>query len=707
MFQAPKYTQAVSVRLSEVLADIGVDERIVLKRRRTWLLAESMRNISEQNLQDKNGSEYILGSQSEGTTTLGLYSDIDHLLLCSSKFNTIQDLSHWQPGVINNLTIQDETVSPGYCLLQCLREDVPLPYNDVHNKHQFRDRAGRILLRNKIMSDAAETAVKHFSLGGGVQHGPAHTPSKQHGVFDTDLVGAFLCKSWPLQARQWLNQQGVGQWPSDDMRRYCSRTGCFVVGVGKKNSENEEFEWRISTSLAERCLMFNLNITQIRCYVLMKMILKTYIKPHYEDAISSFMCKTVLFKVIAQFNTHSNFWTENNLLVCLSMCLFVLYNCILNQNCPHFIIPGNNLMIGHINHESKPHLLEILLYILHSEGTALLKIECDELGSRLQLKLNNLCPLKVSDTVSGHLLKVTACNIDISLKYCLSFISNVSYGLAVLTLLKYISKLGTISNQCKGLDKKACSLLAPYFCTTLGSILASLSIQQYNDISEEALSWISLGLNTNVSSGKLKLASAFYCIGDSKRTETVLMDIDGSYDHNDVEPICTCHTYIYRVRRRGFDAISDNHNEEALQYSTAFCVGFLPCEINCIPTELQYELFRSTEEDLTFRETLDYWMDWAVVDSLPFLYFLQYKTYSCLGRQDDKQKALSNLIRTTGQEPNLGHRETALNLLGQCMEHENRAADALHCYLLSLNLRERNNAAKIHICRLLSTLVNA
>ncbi|XP_053405309.1 uncharacterized protein LOC128558940 [Mercenaria mercenaria] len=369
MFQAPDYTETVSVRLSEVLADIGVDERIVLKRRRTCLLNELMNNSVFQ-LQDRKYTTYYLGSQSEGTTTLGLESDTD-CLICKNNFNIVQDWSGWQPGVHNLLMIQDDTVSPGYCLLQRLRDDAPLPHNDVPNEHF----TGRILVSNTIMSESLRA---NYLRSGGVHNGPAFTQLGQPGIAEVDYVPAFPCKTWPLQARQWLNQQGVGQWPSDDIKRYCSNTGCFVVGVGSKQSENEEIEWRISTSLAERCLMFNLNITQIRCYVLMKMLLKTYIKSHYEGTISSFMCKTVLFKLIA--NTQSSFWRENNLLVCLSFCLFVLYTSTLIENCPHFIIPGNNLMAGHIAYESKPHILEILQNIINSEGTALLGIECDDLG---------------------------------------------------------------------------------------------------------------------------------------------------------------------------------------------------------------------------------------------------------------------------------------------------------------------------------------
>jgi hypothetical protein len=99
-------------------------------------------------------------------------------------------------------------------------------------------------------------------------------------------------------------------------------------------------------------------------------------------------------------------------------------------------------------------------------------------------------------------------------------------------------------------------------------------------------------------------------------------------------------------------------------------------------------------------------MDMDVVHSLPYLYFLQYKTYSRLGRQVDKQRALSNIARTIDVEPNLGHRDTALNLLGQCMEEENNVENAFKCYALSLQIRGRNNSAKIHICKLLNKLIN-
>ncbi|XP_060574010.1 uncharacterized protein LOC132731773 [Ruditapes philippinarum] len=683
MYQVPNYTETVSMKLSEVLADIGVDERIVMKRRRTLLLMESIENIYHQ-LLDENFFIYLFGSQSEGTTTIGIQSDIDQLIR-DKEYPVIQDWSDWISGLYNFLMIQDNSVSPGHCLLQSLRSDAPLPADGESDQFFFKDRTGRVFVKNSIVH------VSSVNRDEVELHGPAYARQGQPGYCDKDTVMALHCTTWPQQARQWLIQQGEGQWPSAEMKQYCSRTGCFVVTVGCSGSEHEQLEWRISTSLAERCLMFNLNITQIRCYVLMK-ILKRFINPLFNDVITSFMCKTVLFHCIA--NTHSNIWRENNLLLCLSLCLYLLYTNIIYENCPHFIIPGNNLMRGKISPAVKPYILEKLNIIINSEGLALLGIKCDDLGSRLLLKLS---AIKKGDIISGKLLYNLAFSISGTLNKTYHHLKKRSPNEAVEILKNFISK--TFNSQYEGLDKTASHLMLPWYCTILGSFMATLNIYHYNTVSADALKLIALGLNTDVASSKLKLASILFCVQEIQKVDLVLSEIEKRYDLQIVEPICKCHVEIKKeLQRQGFLELCDNHNEEILKYTTASCVRFLPCEIHCVPTELRYEMFRSTQEDRIFRTKEDnMWMDCAVVDSLPYLYFLQYKVYSHLGRRDQKQAALFKLIRTIKEELNLGHRETALNLLGKCMEQEGRAGDALQCYFKSLNVRGRDNAAKIHI----------
>ncbi|XP_060573095.1 uncharacterized protein LOC132731014 [Ruditapes philippinarum] len=278
MFQEHDHRENLSLALSEVLDDIGVNERMVMRRRRHFMLEETMRNIPHR-LTDTNVSVYYLGSRSEGTTTRGLDSDID-VLFCSHEFNIIQNWSEWKHGKLNYLMLQDENTTLGYCFLQLLRPDIPLPVTVIPIEHYIRDRSGRVLYKNTIFNGAIPDAVSH---------GPSNARQGQHGFCDTDTVPAFSCNSWPQSASGWLERQDIRRWPTQDMRRYAASTGCFVVPTGSKVSQYPELEWRISTSLAEKHLMLNLNITQIRCYVLLKMILKSFLNPQGEINISSFM----------------------------------------------------------------------------------------------------------------------------------------------------------------------------------------------------------------------------------------------------------------------------------------------------------------------------------------------------------------------------------------------------------------------------------
>jgi hypothetical protein len=201
----------------------------------------------------------------------------------------------------------------------------------------------------------------------------------------------------------------------------------------------------------------------------------------------------------------------------------------------------------------------------------------------------------------------------------------------------------------------------------------------------------------------LKLASVFYAVRDFNSVYDILRYTEEIYDTGLVAGRCECFSRPGVYTRARFDVYADSHNELSVSDIIAYCVRFLPSEINCIPRELQYELFRSSHDDLLHRDREDkYWMDLAVVDSLPYLYFLQYKTYGHFRRPVEQQRALQNLITIINdQYQNFGHRETAWNLARQCMEQEDRPVDAFQCYVNSLNIRPRNNAANFHMCRLL------
>ncbi|XP_060559237.1 uncharacterized protein LOC132719481 [Ruditapes philippinarum] len=698
MFQEPEYRENLSLALSEILDDIGVNERLVMTRRKHRMMNETMWNITDR-LTDTNITKYHLGGQSESTTTRGLDSGID-VLYCMDDCNIIQDWSEWEHGKRNYLMIQDENTSPGYCLLQLLRHDEPLPATVIPNEQHITDRSGRILLKNTIFDRA---------ILGAVRHGPANAIPGQHGISDIDHVPVFHCKSWLQSASGWLDRQGIRRWPTQDMRRYAASTGCIVVPVGSKVSRYPELEWRISTSLAERCLILSLNITQTRCYVLLKIILKSFLNPQGEINISSFMCKTVLLHCVE--NTELSIWNAENLSTCLTYCLLELHTCVQNDSCSHFIIQENNLMAGRFTAEEKHELLERISYLLQNVRQMLFSIDIDDLGHRLQVKLYRV-PHGVYyfqssiETNEFCLLREyfnTAYTISRSHKEVLDHLHDKS----IRTMMQSVGKLMTFSDHGNRLEQATCKFLEPLLCTTYGSVLASSSIAENNQVSHEALVWLSAGLNSDISSSRLKLASVFYSTEDIDRAELILRHTEQQYYSYHVVPICACwHWTSPAAVSAELMRASSEQGQDLIKHITAFCVRFIQKESNCVPRELQYEMLRSTQNDIPHRnQCRDYMKDWTVIDSLPFLYFLQYKVYRHLQRIQDQRQALCKLIRTIVTDKDLGHRETALNILGQCMEQENKPHYAFKCYLRSLKGRPRNNVASIHICKLISSIL--
>ncbi|XP_060605021.1 uncharacterized protein LOC132757685 [Ruditapes philippinarum] len=479
MFQEPDYRENLSLMLSEVLHDIGVNERMVMGRRRGLMLEETLIRIRSKST-DLNRTYYYLGSQTEGTTTIGLHSDFDSLI-CTHDVNIIQDWSEWEHGKFNYLMIKDENTTPGYCFLQLLKPYEPLPETVIPNEHFITDRRGRILYKNTMITD--------FIEGADQQHGPSIAEQGQPEFCDRDIVIALPCKSWPQSASGWLHRQGIGRWPTQEMRRYAARTGCFVVATGSKVSEYPELEWRISISLAERILMFNLNITQIRCYVLLKMILKSFLNPQDEINISSFMCKTVLLHCIE--NTDSSIWQDNNLYTCLTYCLLELLSCVQNDCCSHFIIPENNLMAGQFTAETKHELSKNICDFIQNDRQRLLSIDIDDLGHRLQVKLNRVphgiyhFPSSLEIYKHVMILEYIAIASKISKQHMhiLKHLQNKN----IRTIKQSVGKLMTFSDNGNTLEQAAFKLLAPFLFTTYGSILASSSIGENNQVPPQAL----------------------------------------------------------------------------------------------------------------------------------------------------------------------------------------------------------------------------
>ncbi|KAH3784078.1 hypothetical protein DPMN_162029 [Dreissena polymorpha] len=146
-----------------------------------------------------------------------------------------------------------------------------------------------------------------------------------------------------------------------------------------------------------------------------------------------------------------------------------------------------------------------------------------------------------------------------------------------------------------------------------------------------------------------------------------------------------------------------------LQNEVAVSTIFSRHEINCIPWQLVAEFYRTvTAEDKAYSRELHLpmkWMDLAVVDALPYMYYLQYLIFRTTGLISDKDIAFKNLQTAIFRVQN-DHIDTSLNLIGHCYELEGNLPKAWRVYKFSVELKSKNNAAYWHMFRMIGGLIN-
>ncbi|WAR20056.1 hypothetical protein MAR_001894 [Mya arenaria] len=243
--------------------------------------------------------------------------------------------------------------------------------------------------------------------------------------------------------------------------------------------------------------------------------------------------------------------------------------------------------------------------------------------------------------------------------------------------------------------------------SVLASNAASCCIRNGYGVPRSILSLFESSLDTDVASSRLKLASFLLCHNELERAAYVLNDVERRYDDS-VQAVCECgridplHTEHHKPMCTA--SVFDN-DDVLLTNNTTFCVRYLRQEAFCAPPILRFEMVRGFGEELNHRNYSERkWMNSAVVDALPYLYYLQYLTFRGLGQQGRQVQAFNNLMNSvldTSLHSQIYHYETFSNLFGHCLELEGKLIEAFLMYWTSVLDKPINNAARWHIYRLI------
>ena len=730
----PGYYSTLSLSLDKILENIGLTEQ----SRKQWgefaasrEILGTIANLSANRELSADVSQpyfsvYIFGSSAEGTKTVGLHSDLDYVL-CMDALQIFQSKSDISNDLVCSfLMVRDRHTKPGYTKLQYV----------VNGELQTVSNVPEELIQ-AVSSSPKGIDDTDFDCNGRVVrctnpkqflndssiHGPAESTEGTGRNTDCDHVQALRVHEWPKDANVWLQRKRKYNWPSLDMIQHMKTLGFFLVSVGHPDSKERDIEWRISLSLQERYLMASLNPTQFKCYVLLKLVKKDVInKLMGEESLSSYHLKTCIFYMLE--NTPSELWIPENLLACMVGCLEYILSWVRRGVCPNYFIPSENLFERRIHGHVKDKLKIALEQLLASDCNYLLGIHSDNIAQHF----NEWCSSEVVNMrhttyIEAGIIRVHLCSIGAVFHarhdILIDCSSNDSADVVkqIFQVVSDIIHMDTITEHTVDEVRKASNMLLPYIELSLLSNLVAEAYKKEDTETDRTAAcekilmsdkWKELGAMSDCYSLKLKQATFLFMLGQYDVSLALLKTATENNIARTRISFCYCRDMPVTHPSELY-AIVHEHDISCQDFLCSYiapCVVYLQSEIHIVPNALAYEMIRSFGMPVDSKDDYDdCWFDWAVIDSKMLLYFLLFLNHMKLGLLTQAKTDIDHMQLVYSNDGNLGHKETALNILSWCYKQLGMHGSALECLRQSITKQQTHNAAAWHLAFLIHDLM--
>jgi len=696
---------------------IGVTNDMIHWRRYCFLLDETVFKTGNK-LLEISKSAFCVGSQVEGSTTIGMRSDTDYVFRYD-RVQVVLKLGAWQTGKVNLLAFKDETTPPQFyklCWLQKTPDGRQKYSRNTGHLPGVVDERGRVLVCNTLLDDLGRDSRGGLGSDRIVKHGPSRSYSDEQ-----DIVSAFPCNDLPEECEYLFTRSRPGHWPNSETLEYARQCPVFFIPQGHPRSRFNELQWRVSTSLTERKLIFDFSEIQMLVFILLKMLRKQYCKPKFDDNFSTFHIKTAMMFTIESHP--QEIWRIDNIVECASYCIDILIQYAQDNVFPHFTMSGVNLFDGKL---SEPDIKELETFLINLNKNIveyISNLEMDSFGLKVLLGVHdeesNLThQMEIRKKIRAE---VRSALCDIVKKIYFEKIT-MHVVKAECSLSYHITYLAGLQSNGERWQREAADLFLPFLYGTLASIKASHCITTNLPVTQDIIDLYKRSLDCDLLSGKLKYASMLYCSGQFEQAADMLNHCEGLLGP-DVVHDCQCQQKYNFKSDTCFRKYLYTSIVELLQTSSTSCVWFSEHELPCVPKHLRCEMYRTqTQNDKNERNSflLCKWMDMVVIDCVPFLYYLQYLVYRQKGNLPMRLLAMFNLMdyanklvgtkvyKKSGRleivymylREKSFHWDTVFHVLAHCWELENRPDVAWQMYQVSIKVYPLNNIARVHLIRL-------
>ncbi|XP_052107066.1 uncharacterized protein LOC127739384 [Mytilus californianus] len=320
-------------------------------RRNLYNLQDMIRN------DDPSLCHISSGSAVEGLDMIG--SDLDMMAVINGTVVCLSERDAENVAEetnIRTLIMDIDSTNPCYALLR-----VPKKVTFPENIHCFLEHRGQHIFYSSQLFKLSQLDAMSHSGDRYKIHGPCVTTEDE----TIDQLFCFRCKSWPSQARPWMSRSRINHWPSPQLISKIVNFGVLFVPIGCKGSINEDIEWRMSFSVAEKFLIYSFNHTQLLCYGLMKLVLKDVADKNesLKGILCSYFLKTLLFWLCEE--SDKDMWKPENILSCFRACICRLLYCVQYSILVHYFIPQNNFFECRFKKDEHIQMIGLLKEVRH------------------------------------------------------------------------------------------------------------------------------------------------------------------------------------------------------------------------------------------------------------------------------------------------------------------------------------------------------
>ncbi|XP_071133340.1 uncharacterized protein [Mytilus edulis] len=214
-----------------------------------------------------------------------------------------------------------------------------------------KQRDGQVFLSSELVKTMAIPLIRRY-LDVFI-HGPCITTADEA----NDIAVCLRSKSWIAQAQPWVFRNRL--WPSYELVSQIVDYGVLFVPIGSKGSQNEDIEWRVSFSVAEKHLVYSFTHVQLLSYALLKILLKEVIdlSAICKGLLCSYFIKTLIFWILEE---EMSSLKQQNCISYFNRLIFRLRYYVKVNFLPHYFISEYNLFENRFCSKQQQTLVDLL-----------------------------------------------------------------------------------------------------------------------------------------------------------------------------------------------------------------------------------------------------------------------------------------------------------------------------------------------------------